>query len=126
HTQSLFEGEVVRALLLTPEIGEVDEAAVRQALLAPVEADPDARSSVEAVAFADLPPVGPPADPMLREPLGAFAAGDVEKLEFANGVRALLWPTDNEPGRATVRVRFGGGRQAFAEDEAVYAMLGQL
>src|SRR5690606_27765256 len=84
------------------------------------------RSSVEAVAFADLPPVGPPADPMLREPLGAFAAGDVEKLEFANGVRALLWPTDNEPGRATVRVRFGGGRQAFAEDEAVYAMLGQL
>lgn len=126
HTRALFTGQVVRALLLTPAPGEADAAALRQAMLAPVERDGHARTEVQAVKFADLPAIGAPADPLVREPLGAFVRGDVEKLEFANGVRALLWPTDNEPGRATVRVRFGNGRQGFAEDEGVYAMLGQL
>jgi zinc protease len=126
HTRALFKGEVVRSFLLTPEAGEADAAALRQAMLAPVERDTHARTAIEAVKFADLPPIGPPADPVLREPLGVFDRGDFERLEFANGVHALLWPTDNEPGRATVRVRFGNGRQAFAGDETVYAALGQL
>ncbi|HYD23174.1 MAG TPA: insulinase family protein [Croceibacterium sp.] len=126
HTRALFEGDVVRALLLTPEPGEADAAALRVAMADPVARDANARNAVEAVEFADLPPIGPPADPVLREPLGAFDRGDFEKIEFANGVHALLWPTDNEPGRATVRVRFGGGRQAFAPDDAVYDLLGQL
>lgn len=126
HTKALFTGDVVRAMLVTPEAGEADQAALRMAMLAPVERDGNARSSVEAIRFADLPPIGPPADPILREPLGLFPVGDVEKLEYANGVRALLWPTDNEPGRATVRVRFGKGRESFKPDEGVYALLGQL
>ncbi len=62
----------------------------------------------------------------MREPLGVFDYADVEKLTFPNGVRALLWPTDNEPGRATVRVRFGSGLESFADDEAVYAQLGEI
>lgn len=126
HTRALFEGEVIRAILLVPEPGEADAAALREAMLAKVDRDGNARRSREAITFADLPPIGPPAEPLVREPLGLFPTGDVEKLEFANGVRALLWPTDNEPGRATVRVRFGSGRQAFRDDEGVYAMLGQL
>jgi zinc protease len=58
-------------------------------------------------------------------PLGLFPSGDVERLDFANGVRALVWPTENEPGRATVRVRFGAGLQGFTDDEAAYIQLGQ-
>jgi len=122
HTRALFEGEVVRALLLTPEAGAADAGALRSAMLAPVTADAAGRSEGTAIAFADLPPVGEPAPPAVREPLGLF---DVEKLTFANGVRALLWPTDNEPGRATVRVRFGQGLSAFSPEEGVYARLGE-
>lgn len=126
HTKALFSGEVVRAMLLTPEAGEADANALRLAMQAPVQRDTNARTELAAVNFADLPPVGTPTDPTLREPLGVFANGDIEKVEFANGVRALLWPTDNEPGRATVRVRFGSGRQGIAPNEAVYASLGQM
>ena len=126
HTKALFEGEVVRAMMITPEAGEADSAAFRLAMLAPTERDGNARTAVETLQFAELPPIGTPADPVLREPLGLFPVGDVEKIEYANGVRALLWPTDNEPGRATVRVRFGLGREGFEPDEGVYALLGQM
>jgi zinc protease len=122
-TRELFQGEVIRALLLTPEVGEATEADLRAALLAPVVAVDDARTSGEAISFADLPPVGVAAEPTVREPLGVTGS---ERLTFGNGVRAILFPTDNEPGRTTVRVRFGGGREAFADDEAVYAQLGQM
>src|SRR5690606_6469675 len=99
------------------------------AMLTEADADDAARGSGEAIVFSDLPPIGAPAPPTLSEPLGAFAGPyltDVEKLTFANGARALLWPTDNEPGRATVRVRFGNGLQAFSREEAPYVDLGQI
>src|SRR5690606_266143 len=64
HTKALFEGEVIRALLITPEANEADQGALRTAMLAPVERDGKARNAVEALAFADLPPIGPPADPV--------------------------------------------------------------
>ncbi|OYW44231.1 MAG: peptidase M16 [Sphingomonadales bacterium 32-68-7] len=124
HTRALFTGRVVRALLVTPEPGEADAAAVRTAMLAPVAA-PAARGSGAAIRFADLPPIGTPQPPAGGGPLGLFTVDDVEGFVFPNGVRALLRPTDNEPGRLTVRVRFGAGRRAFAPDEAVYAALGE-
>ncbi len=123
HTRALFDGEVIRALLLVPEPGEADAAQMRQALLDPVEATGLAREDGAALNFADLPPVGTPTQPVVREQLGFR---DVEKLTYANGVRALLWRTNNEPGRVTVRVRFGDGWQAFAPSEGVYARLGEM
>ncbi|MEO6388693.1 MAG: insulinase family protein [Croceibacterium sp.] len=126
HTKALFEGEVIRALYLTPEAGEATEAALRQAMLEPVVSDDHARTQVAAIKFSDLPPVGTPTQPLLREAVGIFNTGDVEQVEFANGVRALLWPTQNEPGRATVRVTFGAGRLGLTPDEGAYATLGQL
>lgn len=125
HTVSMFEGRVVRAVMLTPEAGEADAAALRQAMLAKVDGDGSVRASAEAIDFADLPAIGAPQPPVSRVPLGLFPSGDVEQLEFANGVRALIWPTENEPGRATVRVRFGAGMQGFADDETPYIQLGQ-
>jgi len=125
HTQAMFTGQVIRALYLTPEAGEADDAALRAAMLAPVDAAAN-RSSANQVTFADLPPVGTPAAPILREPLGVFVNNDIERVQFANGVRALLWPTTNEPGRATVRVRFGSGLEGIAPDEAPYVQLGNV
>jgi zinc protease len=125
HTRAMFEGRVVRAVLLTPEAGEADAADLRLAMLADVDGDGGERASAETIDFADLPPVGEPQAPVSRAPLGVFQNGDVEQVTFANGVRALVWPTENEPGRATVRVRFGSGLQGFADDEAAYIQLGR-
>jgi zinc protease len=125
HTRAMFTGNVVRAVLLTPEAGEATAADLRQAMLAKVDGDGSVRTAAEAVNFADLPAIGAPQDPVTRAPLGIFQGGDVEQLDFANGVRALIWPTVNEPGRATVRVRFGSGRRGFTDDEAAYIQLGQ-
>src|SRR5690606_10807018 len=47
HTREMFSGEVVRALLLTPEPGEADPAALRTAMLAEVDGDGGARGSAE-------------------------------------------------------------------------------
>jgi zinc protease len=123
HTQRLFQGDVIRAMLLTPEPGEADEAELRNAMLASVEANGDKRDDGLAIAFADLPPIGTPTQPLSTELLGIK---DVLKLTWENGVRALVSRSTNEPGRVTVRVRFGNGFQGFADDEGVYADLGQM
>ncbi|HEY6815544.1 MAG TPA: insulinase family protein, partial [Croceibacterium sp.] len=125
HTKAMFQGAVVRALLLTPEADDANPAELRQAMLAPVDDRAGVRASAEAIDFADLPAIGEAQTPMLRAPLGVFQYGDVEQVNYANGVRALVWRTENEPGRATVRVRFGGGLQSFTDEEAAYIRLGQ-
>ncbi|RPF70782.1 M16 family metallopeptidase [Aurantiacibacter spongiae] len=122
-TRELFSGEVIRAAYLTPEPGEADVAQLRAALQTPVTASALARDDAEAIDFADLPAIGAPASPAVIEPLGVF---DIERLTFPNGVRALIWDRNNEPGRVTVRVRFGAGWQGFAPDEGVYAQMGPL
>ena len=128
RTREMFTGVVIRGVYLTPEAQEADAAALRTALLTEIDASGAERPSVESLAFADLPPIGAPMNPLIREPLGLFdptVTTDVEKVTYANGVRALLWPTTHEPGRVTVRVRFGSGLQGFAPEEAAYAQLGQ-
>ncbi|WP_338243950.1 M16 family metallopeptidase [Aurantiacibacter hainanensis] len=122
-TQELFDGEVVRALMLTPEPGDADVAQLRAALERPAVASASARDDAEAIDFADLPPIGEPTLPSVREPLGVL---DIERLVFDNGVRALLYSGDNEPGRVTVRVRFGAGWRGFEDDEAAYAHLAPM
>lgn len=120
-TQQLFTGEVVRALYLAPDPVAGGEASLRAAMLADVEVLADTAEVAEALNFADLPPIGEPAAPVTREQLGVF---DIEHLAFANGVKALVWGTSNEPGRVTVRVRFGGGWQSISPQESVYGFLG--
>ena len=123
HTKRLFEGPVIRGLVVLPSDGEGADEKLRQALLAPVEADGSSRLAAQEIRFEDLPPIGTPAAPIAREPLGLLT---IEKLTFANGVRALIWKTTNEPGRATVRVRFGSGYRAFTPEQAPYIELGEM
>ncbi|WP_126171917.1 M16 family metallopeptidase [Altericroceibacterium xinjiangense] len=122
HTKRLFSGTVIRTLLLTPNEGEATAAQVTQAMQAPVAASTDVRQQNAALTFDQLPPIGEAAPPAQRTPLGVLG---VEQLTFANGVKALVWKTDNEPGRATVRVRFGSGFRGFSDTEAPYIQLGQ-
>ena len=123
HTRALFKGNVIRGLYLTPAIGEATSEQVAAALRRAPDADGSARLGDKALSFADLPPVGEPHDPVLSKPLGIYEIG---QLEYANGVKALVWNSGNEPGRVTVRVRFGDGWRAFTGDDAVYAQLGEM
>ncbi len=123
HTKDLFEGSVTRALYVTPQEGEASAGDLRAALSAPVVADSDARIALQSISFDDLPPIGEPTQPISVKPIGLL---QIEQVEFANGVKALIGPTANEPGRATVRVRFGSGYRAFSAEDAPYIALGKM
>lgn len=122
HTRQLFEGAVTRGVYVTPAAGEADVAAFRTALASEAQVDASARLAAKAISFADLPPVGAPGTITAQGPAGVL---EVERVDFGNGVKALIWANDAEPGRVTVRVRFGAGWRAFDKDSAVYAALGQ-
>lgn len=122
RTKGLFEGTVTRAVYVTPNAGEADVATLRTALASEAKVDGSARLAAQSISFADLPPVGAPGAIAQQKPLGVL---EIEQVDFANGVKALVWANDAEPGRVTVRVRFGAGWRAFDKDSAVYATLGQ-
>ncbi|BDI61537.1 M16 family metallopeptidase [Qipengyuania nanhaisediminis] len=123
RTRALFEGSVMRSVYVTPAIGEADEAALQLALASEAAADDTARLAGGALSFDDLPPIGTPGTITEQGALGIL---EVEQVAFDNGVRAILWANDAEPGRVTVRVRFGAGWRAFDADTAVYAPIGEM
>jgi zinc protease len=122
HTRSLFAGDVIRSVYVTPATGEADAQSLRAALLAPVKPDASARLEAKSVSFADLPAIGAPQQPSSVAPLGLL---DIQRVAFPNGTTALLWSNNAEPGRVTVKVRFGSGWRAFSPGDAVYAKLGE-
>ncbi len=123
RTRALFAGDVLRSVYVTPSIGEADEGALQLALASEVTVDDTARLAAQSISFDELPPVGEPGTVTEQRPLGIL---EVEQVEFSNGTRALLWSNDAEPGRVTVRVRFGAGYRAFDEASAVYATMGEM
>lgn len=122
-TRRIFAGSVIRAAYVTPASGEAGADDVRAALLAPAKADGSARLSTKPISFADQPALGKPGAIVLDAPLGVL---DIARVDFANGVKVLLWPNDAEPGRVSVKVRFGGGYRAIKEGEAVNVELGKI
>lgn len=122
RTRALFEGTVTRGVYVTPAADEADVAAFRTALASEAAVDGSARLAAQTISFADLPAVGEPGTITQQRPLGVL---EIEQVDFANGVKALVWANDAEPGRVTVRVRFGAGWRAFDADNAVYASLGE-
>jgi zinc protease len=122
RTRSLFEGAVTRSVYVTPAAGEADAGTLRLALASEAKVDGSARLAAQTISFDELPPVGAPGTVTAQAPLGVL---EIEQVTLANGVKALIWANDAEPGRVTVRVRFGAGWRAFDKDSAVYAALGQ-
>ncbi|WP_374405069.1 M16 family metallopeptidase [Pelagerythrobacter sp.] len=122
HTRALFSGDVVRSIYVTPATGEADAAALEAALEAEAAPDDSARLTGEPISFDTLPPVGQPGEVVSAAPLGLLG---IERVELGNGVTAILWPNDAEPGRVAVRVRFGAGNRAFEPEDSVYRALGE-
>ena len=123
HTRALFAGAVTRAVLVTPKAGEGDAAVLRQALAEPVAADGSVRLAAKPIRFDELPPLGKPGEIIALQPTGLLG---IEQVNFANGVKALMWQTPEEPGRMTVKVRFGGGYRMFGPNDAASITLGEL
>lgn len=122
-TRRLFKGTVTRAVYVTPQAGEAQAASLAAALTAPAQPDPKARPGGKPISFADMPPLGAPGKLVSQSASGILG---VEQLEFANGVKVLLWPTTDEPGRVSVKVRFGAGFRAFSPGDAAYIALGDM
>lgn len=123
HTRKLFKGNVIRAIYVTPAAGEADAGALKAALLAPVAADGKSRLDSKPISFADLPRLGEPGQVVADANTGMLG---IDRVEFANGVKVLLWPTTDEPGRLTVKVRWGAGYRQFASGDAPYIALGDM
>jgi zinc protease len=125
HTQQLFSGTVTRALFTTQKQGGATDETLRSALLQPITPDASIRTAgnEKPVSFAKLPAIGAPHKATAQTPTGLL---DIEQLTFANGVKAMLWPVQEEPGRVTVKVRFGGGKRSIAPQDAPYIALGEF
>lgn len=120
HTRQLFSGTVARAVYITPK-ADGDATALRLAMAAPVKADGRARPEGKPVSFASLPPIGKPGKAMITQ----SGLQGIEQLDFGNGVKALIYPTSYEPGRVSVKVRWGSGYGAFGPGDAPYIALGE-
>ena len=109
-TKRLFEGAATRAVVVTP-VAEADAGTkLAAALTAPVSTAGFTRRAQAAVSFDALPALGAPGKVVSRTPLKDL---EMEQVQFANGVRLLLFPTTSETGRVYVRARFGGGYNAL-------------
>jgi zinc protease len=120
HTRQLFSGTVTRAVYVTPK-ADGDAAALRQAMAAPVAGDGRSRPDNKPISFAALPPIGKPG----KATVAPSGLPGIEQLDFGNGVKALIWPTKDDPGRVSVRVRWGAGYGAFGPGDAPYIALGE-
>lgn len=123
HTRQLFSGTVTRGVFVTQKPG-ANEAALRQALVEPVKPDQQVRMAAgPPVSFDKLPAIGQPGNVAQSQSTGLLG---IQQVEFANGVKAMLWPVKEEPGRVTVKVRFGGGYREIAPKDAPYITLGEM
>lgn len=123
HTRALFRGTVVRGMLTTPTDTGATAQDVRAALVAQPVLTTSIRLPGDKLTFAQLPALGVPGT--VKEDVQTGILG-IERLTLSNGVKALLWANDAEPGRIIVRIRFGGGLAAIAPKDAVYGPLGNM
>lgn len=122
HTRTLFSGTVTRALFTTQKEGQATDKALQTALRDEVKPDAATRMAAAPVSFDKLPAVGAPQKAVNDTPTGLL---DIEQLTFANGVKVLLWPVAEEPGRVMVKTRFGGGYRSVDPKDAAYISLGE-
>ncbi|MFD2578358.1 M16 family metallopeptidase [Novosphingobium colocasiae] len=124
HTRKLFSGTVSRAVFTTPKAGMADAGALKLALQQQVAPDaPPTAVAAAPVSFDKLPAIGKVQTPAAQVQTGLLG---IEEVVWPNGVKALLWPVVEEPGRVMVKVRFGGGTRAIDPADAPYIALGKI
>lgn len=107
-TRDLFQGRVVRLIVTSPTPVAGGNAALQAVLDKPVAAKND-RLAENSVSFDDLPDLGQPGTLVSEAPLAGIRA---RRLQFANGVTAIVSDNQIEPGKVRVRVRFGMGNRS--------------
>ena len=111
-SKAIFAAPVTRVVLTTPTGVPGGEKALLAALAAPAAARDDRLATVKAD-FRQLPSFGQPGTIVATTPLAQLRA---ERIEFANGVTALVSNNRIEPGKVRVNVRFGTGNRSVAAD----------
>ncbi|WP_081944853.1 M16 family metallopeptidase [Sphingopyxis sp. MWB1] len=111
-SRAIFNAPVTRAILTTPEPLPGGEAMLRAALNAPIEIRNERLAAAD-VDFSQLPSPGPAGKVVEASIIAGLGA---ERLEFANGVTALVSDNRVEPGKVRVNLRFGSGRRSVAAD----------
>ncbi|MFC4291653.1 M16 family metallopeptidase [Sphingorhabdus arenilitoris] len=110
----LFAADAERVFLTAPKAdgagAQVMKDRLARAFTENVVANADARLPEKTLTIDDLPALGPPG--------GVVASGvhprlQIETVQFANGVRALLDPNKAENDQIRMIVRFGKGYQSF-------------
>ncbi|MFA5989035.1 MAG: insulinase family protein [Sphingomonas sp.] len=109
-TRRLFMGDVTRAFINTRSVDPAIDSRLALALKADVSGLAAKRKALVKADFSSLPKLGKPGKIIKRTPLPDVNAVQVD---FANGARALLFPTAGEASRVYVRVRFGRGYNAL-------------
>ena len=122
-TKRIFDGDATRAILNIHAPDPTVTAKLAAALKADVTGLAGKRRAQNAVTFAQLPALGAPGTIVSRVPNAKL---DIEQVRFANGVRALIFPSTSETGRVYVRVRFGGGYNALPAKRQSAAWAGPL
>jgi len=111
-SKAVFRGDATRVVLTSPKATEGGEKALLAALAAPATIRDDRLTSV-AADFTQLPSLGTPGTLVASAPLPGLRA---ERIEFSNGVTALVSNNRVEPGKVRVNVRFGTGNRSVAAD----------
>ncbi|WP_093333244.1 M16 family metallopeptidase [Sphingomonas rubra] len=110
-TKRIFTGDATRAIVNTPTAEPGVAAKLAAALAADVSKLAGERRVQAAVDFSKLPKFGPPGT--IASQRDAEAQLGLKQVNFANGVRLLIFPNPAESGRVYVRARFGGGYGAL-------------
>lgn len=111
-SRAIFTGPVTRLVLTTPGPVPGGEEALLAALARPATIKDDRLAAVKAD-FGQLPKIGAPGTIVSQAAIPGLRA---ERIEFANGVTALISNNQVEPGKVRVNVRFGSGNRSVAAD----------
>lgn len=111
-SRAVFGAPVSRVVLTTPTAIEGGDAALLAALQAPATLRDD-RLVAGSIDFGKFPVIGTPGTIASTALVPGLRA---ERIEFANGVTALVSNNKVEPGKVRVNVRFGTGNRSVAAD----------
>lgn len=111
-SRAIFSAPVSRIALTTPTPIAGGDGALLAALAAPAKVR-DERLAALTAEWSQLPPIGKPGTIVSATHTAGLVA---ERLEFANGVTALISDNKIEPGKVRVNVRFGTGNRSVAAD----------
>ncbi len=122
-TQKLFAGTQTRAVLSGPSAAADARTKLTAAVTDKVARNTKVRLAETNLGFDALPKLGTGATIVKQDSVDRYT---LERLEFSNGVRALLSPNKAESGQIRMIVRFGKGYQAVSPANANMLWTGEM